>query len=70
MADFASIEASDGLRLSWNVWPNSRIEATKCVVPFGALYTPIKALSHVPVTAANTLLLPETQYACVVILHQ
>lgn len=51
MADFAGIEASDGLRLSWNVWPNSRIEATKCVVPFGALYTPLKDLPHVPVSS-------------------
>lgn len=49
MADFASIENNDGLRLSWNVWPNSRIEATKCVIPFGALYTPIKDLPSVPV---------------------
>lgn len=44
MADFSELEERDGLRLSWNVWPNSRIEATKCVIPFAALYTPNKQL--------------------------
>jgi hypothetical protein len=32
-----------------NVWPNSKIEATKCVVPFGALVTPRKHLPDMPV---------------------
>ena len=49
MADFASVEETEGLRLAWNVWPNNRIEATKCVLPFGALYTPTKALQNLPV---------------------
>ena len=31
-----------------NVWPNSKIEATKCVVPFGALVTPRKHLPDMP----------------------
>eukprot|EP00898_Chlorokybus_atmophyticus_P002889 jgi/Chlat1/3600/Chrsp234S00259 len=42
--DFGELEAVEGVRLSWNVWPNSRVEATKCVVPFGALYTPLKKM--------------------------
>ena len=50
MADFNSIEEKDGLRLSWNIWPNSKIEATKCVLPFGALYTPLKDLPNMPVS--------------------
>ncbi|KAK9802822.1 hypothetical protein WJX73_002168 [Symbiochloris irregularis] len=49
MADFTGIEEREGLRLSWNLWPNSKIEATKCVLPFGALYTPIKDLPDIPV---------------------
>jgi len=40
--DWAAYEAQDGVRLSWNVWPNSKLEATKCVLPFGALVTPLK----------------------------
>ena len=35
-------EDRDGIRLSWNVWPSSRLEATRMVVPLGALYTPLK----------------------------
>lgn len=46
MADFASLEEQDGVRLSWNIWPNSRIEATKSVIPFASIYTPKKRLQH------------------------
>ncbi|KAJ3354425.1 GTPase-activating protein S23 [Entophlyctis luteolus] len=39
---FEEIEDQDGIRMSWNAWPNTRIEATRLVVPIGALYTPLK----------------------------
>ena len=49
MADFfASEEDRDGVRLSWNVWPTSRLEATRNVIPLGALYTPLKARPDLP----------------------
>lgn len=38
MGDVQSSEDRDGLRLSWNVWPSSRLEVTRIVVPVGALY--------------------------------
>lgn len=41
-------EDRDGIRLSWNVWPSSRLEATRMVVPVGALYTPIKERPDLP----------------------
>jgi hypothetical protein len=47
---FTELEETDGIRLSWNVWPNSRIEATKAVIPFGALYTPLKPLPNMVVS--------------------
>jgi hypothetical protein len=47
---FQQLEEADAIRFSWNVWPNSRLEATKSVVPFGALYTPIKRLHNMPVS--------------------
>ena len=37
-----SQEDKDGVRLSWNVWPSSRLEATRMVVPLASLYTPLK----------------------------
>ncbi|KAI9478958.1 GTPase-activating protein S23 [Coemansia sp. RSA 989] len=40
--DFEAIEDQDGVRCSWNVLPNTRIEATRSVVPVSALYTPLK----------------------------
>ena len=41
-------EDRDGVRLSWNVWPSSRLEATRMVVPLGALYTPLKERADLP----------------------
>lgn len=35
--DFEDVEDRDGVRLSWNVWAGSRIEATRTVVPIGAV---------------------------------
>ena len=42
------ITSSTGVRLSWNVWPSSRIEATRIVVPVSALYTPLKIRQDLP----------------------
>jgi hypothetical protein len=35
-------EDRDGVRFTWNVWPSSRLEATRLVVPLGCLYQPLK----------------------------
>lgn len=42
------VEDRDGVRLSWNVWPSSKIEATRTVVPIAALYTPLKEREDLP----------------------
>ncbi|CAL55059.1 Zinc finger, Sec23/Sec24-type [Ostreococcus tauri] len=44
--DWGALEARDGARFSWNVVANSRAEMTKCVVPFGAVVTPRKAIAE------------------------
>lgn len=43
--DYASIEEIDGVRFSWNVWPSTRTEASKLVVPIAAMYSPLKERS-------------------------
>ncbi|KAL6166285.1 GTPase-activating protein S23 [Exserohilum turcicum] len=55
MADFealkdqwSEIEDRDGLRLSWNTFPSSRMVASRLVVPIGALYTPLKEKTDTP----------------------
>jgi hypothetical protein len=53
MTDFGALEEVDGVRLSWNLWPNSKLEATKCIIPFGAVYSPNKRLPSMPVRAAR-----------------
>lgn len=37
-------EMQDGLRFSWNYWPNTKIGSTRIVLPVGALYTPLKEI--------------------------
>ncbi|CAG5120210.1 unnamed protein product, partial [Candidula unifasciata] len=41
-------EDRDGIRFSWNVWPSSRLEATRMVVPLGAIFTPLKERPDLP----------------------
>ena len=46
--DFVAGEERDGARLAWQVWPSSRLEATRMVVPIGCLYTPFKKIEGAP----------------------
>lgn len=46
--DVRSAEERDAVRFSWNVWPSSRLEATRIVVPVGCLYTPMKSRHDAP----------------------
>ncbi len=46
--DFHGPEQRDGIRFSWNIWPSSRLEATRIVVPLGCLYTPLKKIDMMP----------------------
>ncbi|KAF2256663.1 transport protein-like protein sec23 [Trematosphaeria pertusa] len=45
---WSEIEDKDGIRLSWNTFPSSRMEASRLVVPIGALYTPLKEKEDSP----------------------
>ncbi|KAK9501924.1 hypothetical protein O3M35_012557 [Rhynocoris fuscipes] len=41
-------EERDGIRFTWNVWPSSRLEATRLVVPVACLYQPLKERYDLP----------------------
>jgi protein transport protein SEC23 len=45
---WGQVEDRDGVRLSWNVFPSSRMEASRLVVPIGVLYTPLKEKPDTP----------------------
>ncbi|KAK9120459.1 hypothetical protein Syun_018076 [Stephania yunnanensis] len=49
MEEFADLESQDGVRMPWNVFPVSKQEATNCVVPVSAIYTPLKPIPAMPV---------------------
>jgi protein transport protein SEC23 len=35
-------ENLNGTRMAWNIWPSTRLDATRIIVPLGCLYTPLK----------------------------
>ncbi|CCE63867.1 hypothetical protein TPHA_0G00290 [Tetrapisispora phaffii CBS 4417] len=45
--DFETNEDINGIRFSWNIFPTTRTDANKNVVPIGCLYTPLKDISSV-----------------------
>lgn len=60
-------EDRDGVRFTWNVWPSSRIEATRLVVPLGTLYQPIKERLDLPAIQYDPVLC--TRSTCRAILN-
>ena len=44
--NFLESEQRDAVRFSWNVWPSTRLEASRLVVPLSCMYTPVKALDN------------------------
>lgn len=66
--DYASLEEFDGVRWSWVTWPSSRLEATRCVVPFGCMFTPLKTL-HPTRTIAPLQYDPVQCKACLSVLN-
>ncbi|GAA98427.1 hypothetical protein E5Q_05113 [Mixia osmundae IAM 14324] len=46
--NYEDVEDQDGIRLSWNVWPSSRLEATRTVVPIACVHTPLKPREDLP----------------------
>eukprot|EP00249_Psilotum_nudum_P009082 c21696_g1_i2 orf=1-2076(-) len=48
MAEFAEFENQDAIRFTWNSWPSSKIETSKCIVPLAAVYTPLRSIPDKP----------------------
>ncbi|XP_078438098.1 protein transport protein SEC23 C-like [Wolffia australiana] len=59
MAEFAELEVQDGVRMTWNVVPGTKQEATACVIPPAAIYTPLK-----PLLDSSSPLLPYSPLRC------
>ncbi|KAF5464616.1 hypothetical protein F2P56_014682 [Juglans regia] len=55
MAEFVELEAQDGVRMPWNVIPGTKQEASNCVIPISAIYTPIKPFQNMPVLPYSAL---------------
>ncbi|KAK7873471.1 hypothetical protein R5R35_011818 [Gryllus longicercus] len=60
-------EDRDGIRFTWNVWPSSRLEAARLVVPLGCLYQPLKERPDLPPIQYDPVLC--TRNACRAILN-
>ena len=44
--DFYGIEAQDGVRCSWNIFPPNKVSLVKAHVPLGVLYSPMKDIEN------------------------
>ncbi|KAJ6251269.1 protein transport protein sec23 [Anaeramoeba flamelloides] len=53
--DFYKKEDQDGLRFSWNIFPTSKVETTRLIVPIGCLYTPLKQTKNLPIVKYNPI---------------
>ncbi|KAL0219056.1 hypothetical protein P9112_004709 [Eukaryota sp. TZLM1-RC] len=53
MTSIADVEANNGLRYTFNIWPTSRIEVAKASLPLAALYTPLKSIENLPTIAGR-----------------
>jgi protein transport protein SEC23 len=53
--DFEAAEDINGVRLAWNVFPSTKVEAGKIVVPTGALYTPLKMREDLPIASYDPI---------------
>uniref|UniRef100_H2Y1H9 Protein transport protein SEC23 n=1 Tax=Ciona intestinalis TaxID=7719 RepID=H2Y1H9_CIOIN len=60
-------EDRDGIRWSWNVWPSSRLEATRMVVPLSCLFTPLKERVDLPPIQYEPILC--TRHTCRAVLN-
>ncbi|KAB2623244.1 transport protein SEC23-like [Pyrus ussuriensis x Pyrus communis] len=50
MSEMANTDAEgiDGVRMTWNVWPRTKVEASKCVIPLAACISPIRSHPDIP----------------------
>uniref|UniRef100_H2ZP53 Protein transport protein SEC23 n=1 Tax=Ciona savignyi TaxID=51511 RepID=H2ZP53_CIOSA len=60
-------EDRDGVRWSWNIWPSSRLEATRMVVPLACLFTPLKERADLPPIQYEPILC--TRHTCRAVLN-
>ncbi|GLU10226.1 hypothetical protein SLE2022_270460 [Rubroshorea leprosula] len=50
MSEFANTDSEgiDGVRMTWNAWPRTKVEASKCVVPLAVSISPIRSHPEIP----------------------
>ncbi|OMO55495.1 Zinc finger, Sec23/Sec24-type [Corchorus olitorius] len=50
MSEMANLdpEGVDAVRMTWNVWPRTKVEASKCVIPLAACIAPIRPNPDIP----------------------
>lgn len=42
-------ETLNGIRMTWNIWPSTGMDAARIVVPLSCMYTPLKAIETSPI---------------------
>ncbi|CAD7971601.1 unnamed protein product [Amoebophrya sp. A25] len=47
--DVHDMEAKDGVRMAWNIWPPNRLGMQRILLPLGCMYTPLKKVTDLKV---------------------
>lgn len=53
--DMQEQETINGIRMSWNIWPNSKYDMNQIVIPLGCIYTPLKTVDDLKLAAYEPL---------------
>ena len=51
-----ALEARDGIRCTWQYWPNSKVAATRNVIPVSLVYNPRKEIESLPLVEYDPVL--------------
>ncbi|KAF5192894.1 transport protein SEC23 [Thalictrum thalictroides] len=54
-AGLESVEGIDGIRMTWNAWPRSKVEASKCVIPIATSINLIRSHPELQILPYNPL---------------
>lgn len=54
--DIYTLEAKDGVRCTWQNWPNNKVTATRNVIPVCLVYTPLKEIENIALVEYEPIL--------------
>ncbi|CAD7958259.1 unnamed protein product [Amoebophrya sp. A120] len=67
--DLLSQEDANGVRMSWNLWPNTKADMNRIVVPLGCIYSPLKQVTDLKLVGYDPLVCKSGTNNCVAVFN-